>query len=63
MTRQQLQSLYDDYVADGNYVHRVRQGYKTIKWNADNDPAHEPRAAFSSHLKTNPHVKRRFSDE
>ena len=63
MTRQQLQALYDDYVADGNLVIKYRSGYKTVKWTADNDPAHEPRTAFGSYRKTNPNVKRRFSDE
>lgn len=66
MTRQQLQALCDDYVADGNLVIKYRSGYRALsptkrqELNRYCDPTP---TAYSSHLKTNPHVKRRFSDE
>ena len=61
MTDQEIQDLCRDYVANGNIIIKYKQGYKTIRWCKDNDPAHEPRATFGAFNKTNPHTKRRWS--
>jgi hypothetical protein len=61
MTDSEVATLVEHYLRDGNYLHRVRQGHKTIRWCRDNDPAYEHRAIFGSYNKTNPHIKRRWS--
>jgi len=64
MTRQQLQSLYDDYVADGNLVIRYRSGYRALspskrqELNRYCDPTP---TAYGSFNKTNPHTFKRWS--
>ena len=61
MTDSEVATLVEHYLRDGNYLHRVRQRQKTIRWCKDNDPAYEHLATFGSYNKTNPHTKRRWS--
>lgn len=53
-----LAELVEHYIADGNYVHRVRQGYRSYK---ESEFAKEPRAMFGSYNKTNKNTQKRFS--
>jgi len=61
MTDSEVATLVENYLRDGNYLHRVRQGHKTIRWCKDNDPAHEPRTTFGAFNKTNPLTHKRWS--
>ena len=54
-------ALVAAFHAAGYRTIRYKTGYKTIEWNRHNDPAHEPRAAFSSYNKTNPLTHKRWS--
>jgi hypothetical protein len=61
MTDKEIQDLCRDYVANGNIIIKYKQGYKTIRWCKDNDPAHEPRTTFGAFNKTNPLTHKRWS--
>jgi hypothetical protein len=64
MTPEQVTALCDTYIAQGNYVHRVRQGYRALspskrqELNRYCDPTP---TAYGSYNKTNPHTFKRWS--
>jgi hypothetical protein len=49
-----LMRSYHDYLRDGGYVQRIRDGYKSVRWTRENDPSYEPKLAYSSVAKSRP---------
>jgi hypothetical protein len=66
MTDTELSKLCADYVANGNFVHRVRKGYRGLNQDQRRTLSHdtrEPITLYHNMHKNNPHTCKRWGDQ